>query len=185
MTTKKQIYDIRQFLRCLSPLRMTLWIMFLYVSSIGNAVAVGSIDNVYYSASNCTPASEGGLRWSFSKGGWYNFHQDDFKWLICPIPYHRDGNNLDYITVRIVVDDRHNSTNGWVNAVMCRQSAFGDPYCSQGSSVTTSVSFIGTEVLETGITPLSSTRWIYVQIGIADVDSNDGRSGVKGYRVER
>ena len=157
------------------------------------ASAAESVDNVYYSASNCTPLSAGGFhgsgaegfRWNISKGGWYNHDQDDPEELICPIPYFRNPENLAPVKVRIVVEDRHNSTAGFVAATLCRQTVSGNADCVASSAVSTSVSFLGKKVLSTSITPSALTRWIWMRLQVPDIDSGDGISGVKGYRVFR
>lgn len=175
--------SITQNLRILR--QSLLYILLLLWFFGGTSASAQSLDNVYYSASNCTPV-DGGFRWDISKGGLYNHDQDNRRRLICPIPYYRNSNDLSRIRVRIVIEDRHNfGNNGTVHAVICRQTATGNADCVASSGVQTTIPFVGVEILDTGITPNNATRWIYANISVPDVDSNNGISGVKGYRVLR
>src|SRR5688572_10650168 len=79
----------------------------------------------YYPATNCQPfdgngghgGGSSGFAFLSTVGGLYNFDATHAEALVCPVPYFRDTNNLNRITVRIVVDDRHHLA--FVRAFLC------------------------------------------------------------------
>jgi opacity protein-like surface antigen len=153
-----------------------------------------SSDELYYPASNCHPfdgaswqgGGSSGFAFLPSMGGWYNFDANDRQALVCPVPYFRNTNNLEAITVRVVVDDRHGSA--FTQAFLCGKDSTGPKICDSDDNFPT---VFGTSTIELTIQPNSSTRFVWIEVLVPDNDDDNnaftlnGTSGVIGYRVIR
>jgi hypothetical protein len=157
-------------------------------------VVLASPDELYYPASNCHPfdgaswqgGGSSGFAFLSSVGGWYNFDANEEEALVCPVPYFRDTDDLNPITVRVVVDDHHHLSH--TNAYLCGRDSTGPKICDSGDDFPT---VMGTSTIELTIQPTSSTRFVWIEILVPDNDDDNnvwtlnGPSGVLGYRVLR
>jgi hypothetical protein len=153
-----------------------------------------SSDELYFPASNCHPfdgaswqgGGSSGFAFNSAMGGWYNYDANEPQALVCPVPYFRNTNNLEAITVRIVVDDRHGTA--FTRAYLCGKDSTGPKICDSADNFPT---IFGTSTIELSIQPDSSTRFAWIEIVVPDNDDDDnaftlnGASGVIGYRVFR
>jgi len=164
------------------------------LATVSATVVVASPDELYYPASSCHPfdgaswqgGGSSGFAFLSSVGGWYNFDANDKQALVCPVPYFRDVDGLNPITVRVVVDDRHHSAN--TIAYLCGRDSTGPKICDSGDDFPT---VFGTSTIELTIQPASSTRFVWIEVLVPDNDddgnpiTSNGTSGVLGYRVMR
>jgi hypothetical protein len=158
------------------------------------ASASASSDELYYPATNCHPfdgaswqgGGSSGFAFVSSVGGWYNYDAGTPQALVCPVPYFRDTSNLERITVRIVVDDRHGTS--FTRAYLCGRDSTGPKICDSADNFPT---VFGVSTIELSIQPVASTRWVWVEIVVPDDDNDNnaltpnGTSGALGYRVLR
>ncbi len=156
--------------------------------------ASASSDELYYPATNCHPfdgnswhgGGSTGFAFLSSVGGWYNFDAANSQALVCPVPYFRDENNLEAITVRLVVDDRHGAK--FTQAFLCGRDSTGPKICDSDDDFPT---VFGTSTIELTIQPVAATRFVWVEVLVPDDDNDNnaftpnGTSGVLGYRVFR
>ncbi len=154
--------------------------------------ALASSDELYYSAPACQPFNGGGWHGAGSQGfafqptdgGMYNFDVDDSEALACPVPYFRDANNLEPITVRVVVEDRHPTRDPV--AYLCGRGNTGAKACVAGTPFPT---IYGVGSIELSLQPTASMRWVWIEVGIPDREDDgsrsNGASGMLGYRVFR
>ena len=177
-------------------LRESLRNLFLTVAmATASAASVSaSSDELYYSASNCHPfdgaswqgGGSSGFAFNSLMGGWYNFDANEPQALVCPVPYFRDPDNLEAITVRVVVDDRHGSR--LTQAYLCAKDSTGPKICDSADNFPT---VFGTTAIELSIQPDSTTRFVWIEVLVPDNDDDNnaftqnGTSGVIGYRVFR
>jgi hypothetical protein len=153
-----------------------------------------SPDELYYPATNCHPfdgaswqgGGSSGFAFVSSMGGWYNYDANDQQALVCPVPYFRDTSNLERITVRVVVDDRHGTV--FTRAYLCGKDSTGPKICDSADNFP---SVFGTSTIELSIDPQASTRFVWIEVVVPDNDDDNnaftlnGTSGVIGYRVFR
>ena len=158
------------------------------------ASATASPDELYYPATNCHPfdgnswhgGGSTGFAFVSSVGGWYNYDAANAQALVCPVPYFRDENNLERITVRVVVDDRHGTS--FTRAYLCGRDSTGPKICDSADNFPT---VFGTSTIELSIQPVASTRFVWIEIVVPDDDNDNngvtpnGTSGALGYRVMR
>lgn len=153
-----------------------------------------SRDELYYPASMCHPFNgtdwEGGGSSGFgfrsSEGGWYNFDNNADEPMACPVPYFRNTNRLDPITVRLVVDDGHRDK--FIRAWLCGKTSTGGKFCDSTDNFP---NIIGVSTMELSIQPRASTRFVWIEVLVPET-YNDGNSrtgnqpsGIIGYRVIR
>jgi hypothetical protein len=165
-----------------------------FLAMLSATAVMASPDELYYPASNCHPfdgaswqgGGSSGFAFMSSVGGWYNFDANDAQALVCPVPYFRDTNALDPITVRVVVEDRHHLS--FTRAYLCGRDSSGPKICDTRDDFPT---VMGTSTIELTIQPVSSTRFVWIEVLVPDNDDDNnaftlnGTSGVLGYRVMR
>ena len=163
-------------------------------AAASTTAALASSDELYYPASNCQPfdgngwhgGGSSGFAFLSSVGGLYNFDATNAEALVCPVPYFRDTNDLNPITVRIVVDDGHHQSG--ILAFLCGRDSTGSKICDSGDNFPT---VFGVSTIELTIQPTAAIRFVWIEVAVPDNDednspfSDRGPSGVLGYRVLR
>ena len=164
------------------------------LAAVSVTPALASSDELYYPATNCQPfdgngwhgGGSSGFAFLSTVGGLYNFDATHAEALVCPVPYFRDTNNLDRITVRIVVDDRHHLSG--ITAFLCGRDSTGPKICDSDDNFPT---VFGVSTIELSIQPIAATRFVWIEVVIPDNDddnnalTDNGTSGMLGYRVLR
>jgi hypothetical protein len=160
------------------------------VNAAPSAVQAQSIDELSYSACNCTPGSNGswgnssgdpdGFVWDATTGSWRNNEPDGNVQLYCPIAYDwREP--LGRIEIRVDVIDNHSGDE--VRVDVFGQSATGNP--AQLGTANTAVNEAGVRrELVVTVTPNADTRYIWLRVDVPD-EAAGGQSGLLGYRVNR
>lgn len=163
-------------------------------AAASTTAALASSDELYYPASNCQPfdgngwhgGGSSGFAFLSSVGGLYNFDATNAEALVCPVPYVRDTDDLNPITVRIVVDDRHHQSG--IRAFICGRDSTGPKICDGDDNFPT---VFGVSTIELTIQPVAATRFVWIEVLIPDNDddnnpfTDNGTSGMLGYRVLR
>jgi hypothetical protein len=115
----------------------------------------------------------------FREGVAENFHNDDDRYLQCPVPYDPEG--VSPVIVRVVGFDNNDSADGRLRAIVCEALHNSTQNCAAADQ--SGANFIGTETLEVSYAPGPNTRWLNLTLTVPDVDSQSGRSFYWGYRV--
>lgn len=162
----------------------------LAVVSITSATHVGAHPEAYYSAHICQPVDRYGVPTkgiSYIYGGAYNMDEDTTLWLVCPVPYVRDTNDLSTVRVRLRAEDRHSQQG--VRLHICETHDDASPssgVCPIEAQAHSGNAFaLGSVLVEAAFNPGPETRWIFLNIEVPDMDTQTGKSGIIGYRVCR
>ena len=170
---------------------LALFGLLLIATSAVSVQAQTPIDQLNYPACNCIPRYAGAFEGSGADGFllyadsgiFFNYDDDENEQLFCPIPYdhrfRRSDGTIAPIQIQFDIIDQNTGDE-------VRVDVFGRT--STGSAIllgtaNTSIPFTGTTTLTVTVTPLSTTRYIWVSVDVPDVGT--GRSAVIGYRVSR
>ena len=158
------------------------------------ALAAAAHTTGYFPASACKTTLgpvNGQISHAFRfQHGWaVNHHNDDNRFLECPIPYQRNTNDLSDIAVRVMVNDRHGGKS--IKAEVCESKSFSPSnppnpalQLSCGTTVSSGTGFKGFTVLSPKLSISAETRWLLLIVEIPDAGTT-GKSAVQGYRVCR
>jgi hypothetical protein len=154
----------------------------LALAAFANVASAGPSD--YYPISNCVGTDEtgkvsGDVR--FRYGVAENYHDSKPRYLVCPVPF--DPSESGKVIVRVVGFDNNNGNTGKLRAKLCEVFLNASTSCSTEQS--SGQSFIGTTTLEVSRNVNSTTRFLYLNYTVPDVDTQSGRSFGIGYRVCR
>jgi hypothetical protein len=158
----------------------------LVVALTGAAATAAAQDEAYFPVSMCVGTNEFGEPWPairFWQGTAENYSETETRYLICPVPYVRNVNNLEPVIVRVHGFDNNNGSDGGI--VLQLAEKFVDEGGTIHDTDSSGNAFMGFVTLEVQFTPHVDTRWLFVYIAIPDQDTQSGRSYVSGYRVCR
>ncbi len=153
------------------------------LTAFASAYAPAQANSLYFPISMCQGTDENGKiagdTVRFREGVAENYHNDDDRYLRCPIPYDPEG--ASPVIARVVGFDNNNSGDGRLRAIICEALHNGTQNCSAADQ--SGANFIGAETLEVSYFPGPNTRWMNLTLTIPDVDAQSGRSLYWGYRV--